>query len=285
MQLRKKITTNGGLLVASRGLTTLFLLACECRSPISQDPVQHIRKHALIAIGNKKKRNMIPEQEADQGWETLQRSFPRPIWIRSARLSTLLGWQCATKKLVTAKTTDHTQCHCNSLKLKITKNKHTWRAVSELTLGPTGLMEGGRRLSSLFWDRNFKFSRRFSQNNYQIRKFLDWLWNIQTVTRVCCTCLGFSCLPCFNSWRTLHSCDFIIVTGCLNMEAVCLIGGMTERSFLNPLAKSGCAFLRFFLKSIALILPVLKSNVVKSTVSPKYLTNCGLLRNFFPLGL
>lgn len=99
------------------------------------------------------------------------------------------------------------------------------------------------------------------------------------------TCLGFSCLPCFNSWRTLHSCDLTIVTGCLNIDAVCLMGGMTERSFLKPLAKSGCAFLRFFLKSMALILPVLKSNVVRSTVSPKYRTNCGLLRNFFPFGL
>ncbi len=71
------------------------------------------------------------------------------------------------------------------------------------------------------------------------------------------TCLGFSCLPCFSSWRTLHSCDFTIVTGCLNIEAVCRIGGMTERSLRNPLARSGWAFLRFFLKSIALIFPVL----------------------------
>lgn len=37
--IKKKIITNEELLVVSRGQKGLFLLACECRSPISQDPV------------------------------------------------------------------------------------------------------------------------------------------------------------------------------------------------------------------------------------------------------
>lgn len=157
---------------------------------------------------------------------------------------------------------------------------HSWHSVQLVWLSKAA---GSLLLNQpQIWDSLISFPRRAENNgNYVVTNWgMNLKWLIGTYT-----CLGFSWRPCFNSCRTLHSCDLMMLTGCLKIEAVCRMGGMMERSFLNPLAKSGWAFLRFFLKRMALILPVLKSNVVRSTVSPKYRTNCGLLRNFLPFGL
>ena len=86
-----------------------------------------------------------------------------------------------------------------------------WNKVCSLTCGPTGFNVRGKFIESNSFpslSQACKFSSRFSQNN----------------------CLGFSCRPCLRSPFILEVCVFTTVTGCLNMDAVCLIGHTKDES-------------------------------------------------------
>lgn len=104
------------------------------------------------------------------------------------------------------------------------------------------------------------------------------------------------------SWLTWRGCSFIrcgsdftlllgwfvtLVTGCLKIDAVCLIGNVVFRSglplfWLRGSFRSLCLF---FCNLLGIILPVLKSKLLRSTAFPRYLASWGLLLNFLPLGL